>query len=706
MQIKAFDIKTIGYDFCTLFGICSFIVKKSNTPLHGLLFVTAYVFSTKEEQGNSMKEEYQEEHFETFLKKLRNTYGEGIVFPERLTAKSLCEGLCTTRMLQYLEKREKMSDKFLQDRLLERLGISADEYEPMQGYERYDRWKARMRILHSITWGRMQEAIERLEEYRKRAGQSKVERQFCLAMEAQIKFCLAMEKRKCTKKDREELGELYKEAVELTMPGLAMPKAESKPLREMVLAPIELNLLLEAEQYREEGERPERYAEVIEYLEKSRWDKLNLAMVYPKAVYFLCSSVMALKSAGQECRWEEQELLQYCDRALEYLIDSERMYYLWEILDMRGRLLDGIAGELVRQRKNGDAEKLQRMYREDAEWKQALQSIYQEYGIPKETLAYCYLYVEKGVFCFNDVIRIRRLMLGMTEEELCDGICEIRTLKRLERRKTVTQRAIVEELLMRLGLPWEFMRTELLTSSPEARRLMRKLKYEVWRDDWKKVDELLAQIKELVNMDIPWNRQTVMQCEVLSFRHQGLLTDEEYRQKMREVLEITLPFEAFLKEGEKYLTYEEQVCIQNMMLVMDKESEEYLTCMIRFEEMYQPFIDQELQETVAGIYEMVMGNVGSDWGNRGEYDRSDMYSEHIIEGCLKFQRMASLPGGLYGRWWNYVERKKKGIRTERDMDNRAELERCILFSQLSKQLGRAHRYQKKLNQLLTKDDIK
>ena len=633
-----------------------------------------------------IKEEYQGEQFQTFLKTFWNKHGRGIAFPENLSAKSLCEGVCDVRMLRYLKKGERVPDKLLWERLLERLGISVDEHTLLMGYDRYDRWKARMRIVHSINWENTKEAMERLNRYKSEPEASPFERQFCLAMEAQIKYCMGA--------DREELSRLYKEAVELTM-----PEAESKPLDKMALAPKELNLILEAERFRKEGERPERYEEVIKYLEKGSWDELSMAGVYPKTVYYLCRSAEMQGAVGEECRWEAQRLLEYCDQALEYLRKSERMYYMWEILDMQVRLQDRISGDLIHQGEDRKADNLRTKYRKNEEWKQALESIYGECRVPKETFVDCYLYVEKGVFCFNDVIRIRRRMLEITEDDLCAGICDKRTLKRLEKRKMVTQRAIVEALLVRLGLPREFMYTELVTDSSEARQLMRKIKYWSWRDRWDNVDELLWQIKKMVNLSIPHNRQTLMQYEVLSLWNQRLLTNEDYCQKMREVLEITLPFEAFLKEGEKYLTYEEQVCIQNMMLAMEKTRKEYQICMERFGEMYKPYINEELQETVAGAYEMVMGTVRSDWGDKGEYVRPDLYNEYIIEGCLRFKRMAALPDSLYGRWQSYVKQKKKGVLTDRNMEGRVELERCIILSQICKQTERVQRYQEKLDNL-------
>lgn len=70
-------------------------------------------------------------------------------------------------------------------------------------------------------------------------------------------------------------------------------------------------------------------------------------------------------------------------------------------------------------------------------------------------------------------------MLGITPGELYDGICSVKTLRRLERRETTPQRAIVEPLFARLGLSGELTQTELVTDDPEAKRLMEKMCFSV-----------------------------------------------------------------------------------------------------------------------------------------------------------------------------------------------------------------------------------
>lgn len=196
---------------------------------------------------------------------------------------------------------------------------------------------------------------------------------------------------------------------------------------------------------------------------------------------------MSRRSRCWEEIWEE---LEFCDRALEMLRRGGRLCWFVELLTVREKLLEQLASEIRSEegRKpeasgeelsgetgewkelqgfSGEREewrnRLEKLYRENRAWKELLTGLYREYGVPAETFHDSFLYVVNYVQCVNDIIRIRREMLGISRAELCMGICDIKTLRRLERRETVPQRAVTGPLLERLGLPGEYRYCEVIT---------------------------------------------------------------------------------------------------------------------------------------------------------------------------------------------------------------------------------------------------
>jgi len=644
---------------------------------------------------------------------------------QNISMERLCEGVCSPDSARALESGKWEPGRLVQEYILDRLGVGAEDYEYYFHYEEYRPWKARQRILHSIVFGRVRQAGRRLAAYRKScgvddmperqfrqgsAGKGDLERQFCQGsagkgnLERQFcrgssgkgdldrQFCLVMRAqiRRSRGGTREELCALYEEAVRLTMPG-----AYRKPLKSLVLSARELNLLLEAEQYRKEGERQARYREIVEYIQGRKLGGWSRAKIYPKAVYFLCRCVLS----GDTGARDPVELEEYISGAVELLRTEARMYCLWELLELYGRIGSSAAETLARQGDREGAGAVSARCLEYSQWKRALEEVYGEYRVPKETEDSCYFYVEGGVSCLRDVICIRREMLGMGRRELTEGICSGKTLRRLEQGSAKTQRAVVEELLERLMLPGETARTDLATSDREARELMRMLRVCVNEGRWGEMDLLKDCIGKKVSMEIRWNQQTILSREVLAAWKRGDLSAVEYRRQMRRILELTLPYEAFLKEGKKYVTRREQICIQNMMQAMDRRGEEYTACMSRFEEMYQFCRDKELEWTVITMYEFAMSNIASTLGNLGQYDKSDWYNEHIIEGCLRFRRLGALHRVLYGRWWNNDKRKNRGIPNDKTTDDVEKIHRCLLLSSLARCKNSEHFYRDKLKMI-------
>lgn len=632
---------------------------------------------------------------------------------ENFTLQMVCEGICAPQEIHYLEEGKREADRLLEESILDRLGVGAEDGERYLDYEDYERWRHRHQILHHIIYENFSEAENLLQEYlRNYCGPEKgsekknrLEWQFYYSMLAQL--------RRCRGADREELYGLFDRTLKLTLPDY-----DQEGIFEKVLSFRELNLMLEAERYRKEGERPERYRSILKYIDGRKFDMRGRGKIYPKAVCYLVRCVMSrypaadrpspsvldmlaiLEGKKKTAEWTTAGLLYCCEKALNLLRENKKLYFLWEILCLRETLFQELEEEVTLRQEN---EMLARMLcleplrNENREWKEGLEKLYREFRVPAETFEYCYLYVVHGGRCISDVIRIRREMLGISQQDLCRGICDIKTLRRLERHERKIQKSIVRKLFQRLGLPEELNRTELISGSPEARELFERIKWNMNNHNWEEVKELYTRIKKLAPEEIKFNRQTYMRQEAAKMWQQDEIDLKEYLRRLEEALNLTMPLEAFFREGEKYLTKEEMSCIENKMFGMEKGSEELLTCMRRFEEIFSFYEENDLLETEMGMYDYIMTYVGSEWGSGGQYDTADHYNGIITECSLRCRRMSGLHDSLYDRWWNHQERMKKGIPVTRVLDTEEELKRCILLSDLEKMKNDTKFYRNKLN---------
>ena len=60
---------------------------------------------------------------------------------------------------------------------------------------------------------------------------------------------------------------------------------------------------------------------------------------------------------------------------------------------------------------------------------------------------------------------------GLTQEQLCEGICSVKSLRRAEKGQTDMQRETLKKLLNRLGLSGQMQWSRLITSDREVIRM-------------------------------------------------------------------------------------------------------------------------------------------------------------------------------------------------------------------------------------------
>jgi len=412
------------------------------------------------------------------------------------------------------------------------------------------------------------------------------------------------------------------------------------------------------------------YETLLDYIEKNERTLLAKAKIYPKTVYYYYDT-WRRSERHEECM--ARRMLELCDKAIELLRDANRMFYLWELFCMKEELVPYLPDEVQQD------ERFQNSLQECNDWKETLEALYLEYGISIAMYEFCYLYVESENYCIGDVIRIRRKMLGLSQEKLCDGICDSRTVSRLEHNKGTPQKEIVQLLFERLNLSTELFRTELVTDSQEAVEKYTEVKRQANNRNYEEADGLLSEVKNLIPLDNPINVQAIMKYEFLSKYIKGEMSKEEYIGKLKQVLEYTVPYHAVVSSKERYMTNVEVACIQNIIFEADWKFCEMQDCInillnlcdnIRFPANY------------TRMYEYAMLAVANKLGNKGEYEKSNNIMKNLIKMSLASRRIKALDSLIYGIMWNDNQKKETNITGQRLCYE--EVEKCISICNLSK----------------------
>jgi len=600
----------------------------------------------------------QENRFGEYIAKLRMAKG--------ISLEQLSDGLCDFSLLSRFERGEREAEKLLQNRFLTRLGVVPENYENFLYYKDYCRWENRQEIIHNILDEKVQEAKLLLEEYRRKHNmKNALEQQFYLAMLVQI--------RRYEGADREELADLFGQALELTVPDI-----DTRSFRNRVLSLEEMNLLLEYRYCRPQGVSLLFYEMLLNYIEKMGQTTLAMAKAYPKTVYYYYITWRATEDFSVKMAVRMMEL---CDKAIELLRNSNRMFYLWELFCMKE--------ELTPKLPEGSycAEDYAATVEECRIWREILEELYREYGVSIEMYEFCYLYVESEYYCIGDVIRIRRKMLGLSQEKLCEGICSVRTVSRLERNLSKPQKEIVQKLFDRLNLSTELCRTELVTDSQEAIEKYEELKKQANIENYKEVEVLLKEIKELISMNNPSNIQAVMKIECLYKYINNKISKDEYIIAIKIVLECTVPYSVAISLSEKYLTNVEIACLQNIIYEASWSFSEMEECVNALINLYDSYKNSS---NYTRVYEFIMMTLASKLGNKEEYDISNDIMKNVIKTSLKCCRMKTIDSMLYGISWNDMQKTKNRMVEK-------ELNKCMQISRMSKHIGSTKFYEEKKN---------
>ncbi len=650
-----------------------------------------------------------------------------------ITLEQLSLGLCTPAMLSLIEADKRQPDKLTRDRLTERLGFENDGFEDFLQPDEYEQWQNRDRLLRAVDAGDIPEAERLLGLLEQETSEdSIVFLQFVLTMRAQL-----MQYKEAS---REELREAFGRAMSLTVPDVASGTWAGR-----LLAAQEWNLLLEYIRHGGDagpvtgtdpsGTYTARALEkLLDALRGSSMDSYSYAKVYPKAAYFLCLELMKAPLDIALCR----RILRISAQALETLRSCHRMYWLYELLELMERVLGIFAGftqpgpkepapvsfEQVWNQLGGtaakplspagtaaggperpeawtlseDPESLALLTAQIREWRMLLAEIYQEYGIPMNMENCCYLYSQTQNYCIGDVIRKRRRMLGLSVRELCEGICSEKTLRRLENNKTRSQRAVWSELFCRLGLSPEYQRESVVTGQRDVLLMYRASGDTLNNHDTEETQRLLEQLKKLLPMDIPINRQELERKDCLNKLQKKEITAEECVIRLKKALQYTIPLESIkmAKDGpDIYLTCTELGCIYNTAMKSKDEAEEFNLDLLQ--SVTRQCIPDDSIDTFINMYELIMSGVASRLGSAGEYNKSTEISEKAMKKCLSARRMGTLHQFLYNRLWNRIESAKKSTSTALEIPITQELWKCIQLTNFCKETFHEKFYINKLN---------
>ena len=570
----------------------------------------------KEKYEGEMKmyvNERDQMNFHGFLKSAREWLGA--------SQAEVATGVYTSTSLHRAETGTRIPEKMMRDRLLSRMGFHGERHVEYLCLTELQQFQIRQEVLQAISRKDADAAEEKLKELEKfDEEENVVQKQFVKTMEFMI-----LQLRGAS---REELCSCIKEAIDYTVPNI-----DKALIGRHMLAEQELNLIAEYirvqtlldKKSNENTWRVLEYQKLIFYVHHSHMENLVKVKIYPKIICYMCEALLKESVPLNKLR----ESLKLCDKALELLLDTHRLYYFYELLEYRREILFRmLENPLAFLEKKEVETRLEENSRLEMLWK----AQYEAYGVPPYMNDFCYLYWETECHSAVEIIETRRKMLRIPRKVLREGICTERSLIRIERTNYNPSMYVLTNLFERMGLCGEYRRGQLVTTDIHLLNVYKRLVDGINNYNNEESALCLEELQSDLSMLISHNRQEINRILNIYENRIGKLTPQQYYQQAVDALECTIPIWALYpsEESTKMYFYRSELCCI-CDIAFETSGKDSQHCVDVLEEICKKVLEEGILPTQLGVMEFVINALCRYYqkNEREAEEKKDKYANYI-----------------------------------------------------------------------------
>lgn len=246
-------------------------------------------------------------------------------------------------------------------------------------------------------------------------------------------------------------------------------------------------------------------------------------------------------------------------------------------------------------------------------------------------------------FFLGDYIKQKRLDLGLTQEQLCDGICEPMTLSRLENGKQTPSRNRINALLQRMGLPDDRYFALLSKNELEMEALQKEIVACNVTERVAEGFEKLAQFEALAAPDDQIAQQFALRSRVLLGRLEGRYTPMEQITLLMQAIRLTVPrFD--LENIESFLYTKDEITIINQIgLAYSDDGQNKKAAEIYYQLLR--YVRKHFKETITsiGMLPLVLYNYARVLDLCGRYEEGAALAKEGQDACIQYGHYQELP---------------------------------------------------------------
>ncbi len=262
-----------------------------------------------------------------------------------------------------------------------------------------------------------------------------------------------------------------------------------------------------------------------------------------------------------------------------------------------------------------------------------------------------------AIFPLGIIVKNRREELGLTQEDLSDGICSVPTLSRIENGERMPSKNIYEMLMQRLG--YSSMSMDYFTDKREF--ILHELKFKIRQayvfEDRAQAKQQLEIFRKTYKIGIQSDTQFVMLYDVLL--NENEYTNQQKLDQLEYALGLTCPQ---YRQGKlpRIFSYEEIILLNNIAICFADggECDKAIAILKTLKDYYTTQVVNT--EEAIRTQLMVLYNLSKYLGQNGDYDECIEICNLGIRIAKKTGRCLSLHKTLYNKSWALLMRGDNG----------------------------------------------
>lgn len=467
---------------------------------------------------------------------------------KNLNINQIAKGLCSINFLSKCEREEQIPDALLFEYLMERIGVSPEDFSIMATEEEYIFFAWREHVYDAIE----RKNWEELADLRKdcHVFEEDCNKNILHQMEYFIKGILAA----VQNSDWKKASEYMKKAVIQTNPKFFQTLDTT-----VRLGTKELHMMLLYLYYGVLGQAIEKktgkemFYQLEKYILHNKMENYELAKIYPKLI---CISLHLFEE-----EIEVKDKICLCENAVTLLRATYKFYDIVELL--------GLYLSLLKQENSNQSSFYEKQYQTFLELHQRNHT---NYDFAPEYI----VYQKPKVYLITEYLYSKRMEKQLTQFELSEGVYEHpESYSRVERGVTKPFPRKLQLLVDKLDINWCRYRGELETDNLEVFRLRLKHRTFFVENKWEEGFKILEQMENLMDMHQIVNQQYIESHKIVAMYFLGKTDAQTVSSKLRELLNLTKTID----NSTEFLVYYSQTEIEIITYIA-----KMLCCQQKYEE--------------------------------------------------------------------------------------------------------------------------